>query len=289
MTGSAGRVGRAIYIKLMKQHQVVGLDLTPCSTVDIIGDIRDKALIEQTLKGVDVVVHVAALHAPHVSLRTDEEFNEINVQATEFLMQQGAKLGIQHFVFTSTTALFGYASTPTGVAGWVDEATQPKPKSIYHRTKLAAEQRLEQLSIAHNIPVTVLRMSRCFPEPVNLMSVYRLTRGIDARDVANAHACAIERRLAGFTKFIISGKSPFQFEDCQGLFDDAQSMLKMKSPELAKRFTDRGWQLPLSLDRVYDSSAAQRELGWQPLYGFEDVIEQYDAEFAEVLPAVELY
>ena len=281
-------MGRAIYIKLMKRYQVVGLDTCPCSTVDIIGDIRDEALVTKALDGVDVIVHVAALHAPHVGLRTEQEFNDINVKATEFLMKQGAGLGIQHFVFTSTTALFGYASTPTGVAGWVDEATEPKPKSIYHRTKLAAEQRLERLSIAHNIPVTVLRMSRCFPEPVNLMSVYRLTRGIDARDVANAQACAIERRLAGFTKFIISGKSPFQPVDCQGLFDDAQSILKMKSPELAKQFSDRGWQLPHSLDRVYDSSAAQQELGWQPHYGFEDVIEQYDAEFAEVLPAVAL-
>ncbi|MEL7478327.1 MAG: NAD-dependent epimerase/dehydratase family protein, partial [Pseudomonadota bacterium] len=60
VTGSAGRVGRAIYIKLMRTHQVVGLDKTPCSTADYVGDIRDKALIQQALEGVDVIIHTAA-------------------------------------------------------------------------------------------------------------------------------------------------------------------------------------------------------------------------------------
>jgi len=46
VTGSAGRVGRNIYIHLMRQYQVVGLDMTPCSTVDCIGDIRDPILIK---------------------------------------------------------------------------------------------------------------------------------------------------------------------------------------------------------------------------------------------------
>lgn len=50
VTGSAGRVGRAIYIKLMRTHDVVGFDKTPCSTVDYIGDIRDSALLNEALK-----------------------------------------------------------------------------------------------------------------------------------------------------------------------------------------------------------------------------------------------
>jgi len=37
ITGTAGRVGRAIYINLMKKHEVVGIDRTPCSTADFVG------------------------------------------------------------------------------------------------------------------------------------------------------------------------------------------------------------------------------------------------------------
>ena len=285
VTGSAGRVGRAIYIKLMKAHQVVGLDKTPCSTADYIGDVRDIDLITKALEGVDVIVHTAALHAPHVDLVSDQEFEDVNVKATEQLALLAVKKGIKHFVFTSTTALYGFSSTPDGVAGWVNETVTPKPKTIYHRSKIEAEQILENISNLFNLPITVLQMSRCFPEPANLMALYRLTRGIDARDVANAHACAIEKRLSGFRRYIISGKTPFNKTCCEQLYLNADDLVKNYAPKLAKDFADRAWHLPKSLDRVYDSSLAQRELGWQPKYGYESVLDMLDNEFAEVLPA----
>ena len=62
VTGSAGRVGRAIYVKLMQTHDVVGIDKTPCSTTDFIGDICDGEVISKALEGVDVIVHTAALN-----------------------------------------------------------------------------------------------------------------------------------------------------------------------------------------------------------------------------------
>lgn len=284
VTGSAGRVGRTIYIKLMQTHDVVGIDIIPCSTADVIGDIRDTALIEQALENVDVIIHTAALHAPHVGLVPDSEFQSINVEATEKLALAGVKAGVKHFVFTSTTALYGYSSTPKGVAGWVNEQVTPQPKSIYHKSKIAAEIKLEDISNLFKLPVTVLQMSRCFPEPVDLMAVFRMTRGIDARDVANAHLCAVEKRLNGFNRFIISGATPFSQTDCESLYAKADSVIRRQCPEIVVIFEQRGWQLPKSLDRVYDSSAAQEKLDWYPKYGFESVVEMLDAEIAEVLP-----
>ncbi|GGB67068.1 NAD(P)-dependent oxidoreductase [Shewanella inventionis] len=284
VTGSAGRVGRAIYIKLMRTHDVVGIDKTPCSTADYIGDIRDSALIGGALENIDVIIHTAALHAPHVGLVPDSEFQSINVDATEKLALAGVKAGIKHFIFTSTTALYGYASTPKGIAGWVNEQVTPQPKSIYHKSKIAAETKLEEISKLFQLPVTVLQMSRCFPEPADLMAVFRLTRGIDARDVANAHLCAAEKRLSGFNRFIISGRTPFHLSDCQALYTEAGSVIKRKCPEIALAFRQRNWQLPQSLDRVYDSSSAHDKLGWSPIHGFESVLEMLDTETAEVLP-----
>ncbi|WP_299020124.1 NAD(P)-dependent oxidoreductase [uncultured Photobacterium sp.] len=286
ITGTAGRVGRAIYIKLMKKHQVVGIDRTPCSTADYVGDIRDTELLEKALEGVEVIIHTAALHAPHVGLVSDDEFEQINVKATEQLALQGLKKGVKHFVLTSTTALYGYASTPEGIAGWVDETTSPQPKTIYHRSKIKAENTLESISNLFNLPVTVLQMSRCFPEPADLMAVYRLTRGVDARDVAVAHACAVEKRPSGFRRYIISGRTPFNKNCCELLFQNAEKAIQEFAPELAEEFTKRGWRLPQMLDRVYDSSLAQNELGWQPKYGYDSVLRYLDNEIAEVLPVM---
>jgi len=284
VTGSAGRVGRAIYIKLMRTHDVVGFDKTPCSTADYIGDIRDSVLLDEALENIDVIIHTAALHAPHVGLVPDSEFKSINLDATEKLALAGVKAGVKHFIFTSTTALYGYASTPKGVTGWMNEQIIPQPKSIYHKSKIAAENKLKEISNLFNLPVTVLQMSRCFPEPADLMAVFRLTRGIDARDVANAHLCAVEKRLSGFNRFIISGTTPFKPLDCEALYNDASSVLAQRCPEIAFVFRQRGWQLPETLDRVYDSALAQSKLGWLPKHGFESVLEMLDTETAEVLP-----
>lgn len=286
VTGTAGRIGRSIYIKLMQKHSVVGIDRLPCSTADFVGDIRDGELLDSALQGVGVIVHTAALHAPHVDLLPEGEFQSINVDATVNLFNEGAKRGINHFVFTSTTALYGWASTPEGVAGWVDEMVIPEPKTIYHRSKIEAEQCLQRLSEAAGIPVTVLQMSRCFTEPADLMAVYRLTRGVDARDVAAAHALAIEKQLPGFTRFIISGSTPFNKQCCPGLYQNPASTIRKFAPELARAFEERRWTLPRSIDRVYDSSAAQRDLDWFPKYGFESVLQMLDDEVPEVLPVV---
>lgn len=284
VTGSAGRVGRAIYIKLMRTHEVVGLDKTPCSTVEFVGDIRDGDLISNALKNIDVVIHTAALHAPHVGRVSDAEFKSVNVEATEKLALAAIKAGVKHFIFTSTTALYGYASTPQGTAAWVNEEVSPQPKTIYHQSKIAAENTLEDISTRFALPVTVLQMSRCFPEPADVMAVFRLTRGIDARDVANAHLCAVEKRLGGFNRFIISGATPFSPADCDALYKGAASVTTQKCPQIALAFAERGWTLPDSLDRVYDSSLAQRKLGWRPQHGFDSVLAMLDSESAEVLP-----
>lgn len=286
VTGSAGRVGRAIYIKLMQKHNVIGIDRIPCSTVDYIGDIRNQTLLRKSLKGVNAIVHTAALHAPHVGLISDDEFVDINVNATKKIAQIGIESNVQHFVFTSTTALYGYASTPHNTAGWIDENVKPEPKTIYHRTKIEAENYLRTISYSSNLPVTVLQMSRCFPEPADLMAVYRLTRGVDARDVARAHACAIEKALPGFKRFIISGKTPFTPKNCKQLFSNASMALNTCAPELVDAFALRGWQLPKTLDRVYDSSLAQEELDWEPKYDFTYVLRMLDSEVSEVLPVL---
>lgn len=284
VTGSAGRVGRNIYIHLMRQYQVVGLDMTPCSTVDYIGDIRDPILIKSALKDVDVIVHAAALHAPHVGLRPDDDFIDINVRATEQLINMGIEQGISRFVYTSTTALYGYASTPQDKAGWVTEQVIPQPRTIYHQSKLQAERLLQRISEKNALPVTVLQMSRCFPEPADSMTIFRLNRGIDARDVASAHACAINSNTDGFRRYIISAKTPFCASDCGLLYSDADKVISKYLPELVAEFNLRGWVIPKKLDRVYDLSLAQKELGWEPRYDYKGVLALLDNNIAEVIP-----
>ena len=269
VTGSSGRIGSAICERLRRDHEVLGLDRSPSASTQIVGDIGDETLLRRTLQGLDAVVHTAALHAPHVGVIDDPEFERVNVHATRLLAGIAAQSGITRFVFTSTTALYGAASTAHRSATWVDEQLEPHPLTIYHRTKLAAEAVLESHGA---LAVTALRMSRCFPEPAPIMAAYRLHRGVDARDVAEAHALALASASPGFRRYVISGATPFEREDVHELMRDAPSALRRRAPALVDAFERRGWPLPRSIDRVYSPALAMRELGWQPRYGFDEVL-----------------
>ncbi len=282
LTGSSGRIGRAIYGALAEDHDVLGIDRSVFSTTQVIGDCADTESIKPLLDGADAVIHTAGPHAPHVGVVPDAEFERINVEGTQSLFECARAAGVQRFVYTSTTALHGHATQP-GSCVWIDEDTQPQPKSIYHRTNLAAETLLESAA-DETLAVRVLRMSRCFPEPAPDMATYRLHRGVDARDVATGHVLALTSQGDPFERYILSGATPFSKDDCEALAGDAPSVIRARVPELAAEFDRRGWSLPQSLDRVYDPARAITELGWKPAHGWEEVFAQLDRASIEVLP-----
>jgi UDP-glucose 4-epimerase len=264
-----------------------GLDRNMGPAVQWLADVGDEAMLVRACQGVDAVVHTAALHAPHVGHVPDGEFQRINVDATRRLLEIATQAGVRRIVFTSTTALYGDASIAPGRAVWVDETLKPAPRTIYHRTKLEAEGLLREAAGQGGPSVRILRMSRCFPEPVNAMAVLRLHRGIDARDVADAHARAVLHAGAGHATFVISGRTPFVPADLQALADDAPGVIARRCPALAETFAARGWSLPTTIDRVYCADAAMAGLGWAPDFAWDDVLSQYDAGSGEVLPPAE--
>lgn len=284
VTGSSGRLGRALCAHLAGEHEVVGVDRLPSPATRFVGDLGDVGLVRRALQGVEAVLHLAALHAPHVGQRSDDEFQRVNVEGTLALADAAAASGVGRFVFASTTALYGAGATGSLAAEWVDEATPPHPRTVYHRSKLAAETALAERAERHGLSLTVLRVARCFPEPAPQMAMYRLHRGVDARDVAQAHETALAWQAPGQARlFVISGATPFVRADAPGLATDAAAVLRRRVPGLVTAFAQRGWVLPPTIDRVYDSSAAQAALGWRPRFGFASVLAQAGAGDPAVL------
>jgi len=283
LTGSSGRVGRAIYARLSDEHRVIGLDERPAETTHIVASVTDTARLRSALAGVDAVVHTAALHAPHVGVAGRAQFESVNVRATASLVDLCLAAGVGKLVFTSTTALYGDASRQRGQAAWIDERTEPQPRTIYHRTKLRAEEIVREASASGKLSSTVLRMSRCFPEAANLMAAYRLHRGIDARDVAEAHRLALEDSPERFRLFVVSHPTPFTPADLEALWRDAPCVIRRRASGLALAMQSRGWQLPQSIDRVYCSYRAQTDLDWRARYDYAEVLRELDQGLPSVL------
>jgi nucleoside-diphosphate-sugar epimerase len=165
-----------------------------------------------------------------------------------------------------------------GGCRWIDEDTEPLPRTIYHRSKLQAE--------ALAAAATGLQRARAAHGPLlpgaERMAMFRLHRGIDARDVASAHA-ALLLDEAAFARYIACAATPFRREDCLELATQPRNVLARRAPQLLAEFERRGWPLPLSIDRVYDSARIRRS--WvAAAFRAGRVLQQYAAGSIEVLP-----
>jgi nucleoside-diphosphate-sugar epimerase len=273
MTGSSGpKTGATVAGCLAQSHELCGIDLAPGLHTQHVLDITTIRDWRPYLAGVDAVVHFAALHAPHRETYSRDAFYALNVHTTERLLDAAREAGVRRFLLASSTSVYGRAmrtAKDTGRAAWVTEALGPEPEDIYDETKLAAEA-LCRTAHSESLQTAALRFSRCFPEPLPLMAVYRLHRGVDARDVGQAFELALRVRLESFGVFNVSGATPFQEGDCGMLWCDAPQVLKARVPELVAEFERRGWALPASIDRVYVPAKAIDVLGFIPQFGWRD-------------------
>ncbi|MER5494396.1 NAD(P)-dependent oxidoreductase [Streptomyces sp. NPDC002490] len=266
VTGAAGLVGSAIVRRLGAAGcPVVGVDRLPSPDTSVVADLRDPASWRHVLSGARAVVHTAALHAPHVGVRPDDEFRAINVGATRDLLDASSAAGVRRFVHTSSTSVYGYALESADEAAWVTEDVVCRPRDIYDETKLAAEDLV--LSAAGAMSTVCLRIARCFPEPPAVLARHRLYRGVDAADVTEAHLLAVlgPREAAGVLN--IAGPYPWRMEDCGGLRHDPAALITRRTPEVAAGFGRHGWELPTTIDRVYVSARARAVLGYRPRRG----------------------
>ncbi len=204
-------------------------------------DVCDTARLAPLLAGMDAIVHTASLHVPDLAASSAGEFRAVNVDATRRLLAAAGEAGIARFVYTSTTSLYGDAMLPTaGEAAWVSEELAPRPRDVYDETKLAAEEACREAA-RHGLACTSLRMSRCFPEEPRLVALYRLYRGVDAEDVAQAHELALATGRTGYEVYNVSAPSPFARADCRRLFEDAASVVLERYPWAEAEFQRRGW------------------------------------------------
>jgi len=270
ITGSAGRIGQAISKRLRDRFEVLGLDQKPGPATTRLGNLLDRRALDDVLPGVDTVFHVAALHAPHRKTASDLRFRQVNVEGTEGLIAACLDHGIRRLVYTSTTSLYGKAMVAPDRAVWVNEALEPQPRDIYDETKIAAE-RLCEAAFEEGLETLALRVSRCFPENLRQMAVYRLYRGVDARDVAQAQELALDAALDGYEVFNVSARPPFSPDEMEALFNQPDEVLVRHYPWLRGAFRRRGWALPHRIDRVYAIDKVALRLGYVPEYNFESL------------------
>ena len=114
----------------------------------VVGDVRDRAVVEAACEGVDVVLHNVA----QVPLARDRElFWSVNVLGTANVLVAARDRGVAKVVHTSTSAVYGIPESNP-----VDEASPAKPLEAYGRAKLEAEALCRDAATS-GLDVTVVR------------------------------------------------------------------------------------------------------------------------------------
>ena len=293
VTGSAGHLGEALVRSLREQgHEAVGLDILASPFTTRLGSIADRTAVRGAMAGARWVFHAATLHKPHLGTHQRQAFVDTNITGTLNLLEEAVASGVEAFVYTSTTSVFGDALIPPAVspAAWVTEDVQPIPKNIYGVTKGAAEDLCQLFHRNQALPCIILRTSRFFPEADDdpaVRAAYAddnikvnefLFRRVDIEDVVSAHLLAAKRAPAlGLRRYIISATTPFLPEDLAELRRNAPAVLSRRVPGYEAEYARRGWQMLPALDRVYVNERARRELGWQPQHDFRSLIDRLKA------------
>jgi NAD dependent epimerase/dehydratase len=118
----------------------------------ISGDVRDGAQMQQLVKGVDIVFHLAALIAIPYSYRAAASYVQTNVEGTLNVVQAARDQGNVRVLHTSTSEVYGTArKVPIG------EDHPLQPQSPYSASKIAADAMAMSFHLAHGLPLTIVR------------------------------------------------------------------------------------------------------------------------------------
>ncbi len=119
VTGGAGFIGSHIAVRLVKEgHRVKVLDNLVAGKKEnlsevwddiefIEGDIRDLDLLMKVMKGVDFVLHQAALRSVPKSVENPLEYDEVNVHGTLNVFVSARDNGVKRVVYASSSSVYG--------------------------------------------------------------------------------------------------------------------------------------------------------------------------------------
>jgi len=151
VTGGAGYIGSILISQLLNQgYNVRILDsliygksgienqLSKNNVELIEGDIRNNEIAQNAVKGIDCVIHLAAIVGDPLCKKIPKAAKEINEIATQNFVKICKKAKVSRFIYASTCSNYGASKTI------VDENSPLQWLSLYSETKVKSEENVLQ-------------------------------------------------------------------------------------------------------------------------------------------------
>jgi UDP-glucose 4-epimerase len=301
VVGGAGYIGSHMVKQLsLAGTEVITLDNLSRGYKDAVkygqfieGDLGDSSALDKLFSkhNIDAVMHFAAFIEVGESVIKPAKYYQNNVTNTQVLLDAMIRHDVEHFIFSSTAAIFGEPEyTP------IDEAHKKDPINPYGRSKLMVEHILEDYDTAYGLKSTCLRYfnaagadpdgelgERHNPETHLVPLILQAASGrredikifgqdyptedgtcvrdyVHINDLCDAHSLALEHMKQ-------TGKSA-RYNLGNGKGFSVQQVIDAAKQVSGKDFTvthaDRRAGDPAVL--VADSKLARQELGWSPKF-----------------------
>ena len=311
VTGGAGYIGSHMVHELTDAGEsVVVLDnlstgfrfLIPSRIPLVVGNTGDQELVADLLRQhrVESIIHFAASIVVPESVADPLGYYRNNTINTALLLQAAVAAGVQHFIFSSTAAVYG---NPAAVP--VEETAATNPISPYGMTKLMSEVVLHDTARAHGLSFVVLRYfnvagadpkmrtGQSTPQATHLIKVaaetilgkrdkmsvfgtdYPTPDGtcirdyIHVSDLARAHSASLAHlRRGGANATFNCG-----YGHGYSVLEVLEAARRVSGSNFPVEYAGRRAGDPVSL--VADVSRIQGTLDWRPLYDNLDTIVQH--------------
>ncbi|MBI1912750.1 MAG: SDR family NAD(P)-dependent oxidoreductase [Deltaproteobacteria bacterium] len=289
ITGGAGFIGSHLADALIKEgcsvraldnlsEQVHGPDASRPDYLNpevelVLGDVRDRDIVEKALDGIDAVYHFASAVGVGQSMYEIEKYVDINSRGTAVLLEALSKRNIERLVVASSMSIYGeglYYSTDGKVhskasrsleqlrcAQWealdengeplnpipTPETKTPSLSSVYALTKYDQERACLMIGRAYGIPTVALRFFNVFGTRQAFSNPYT---GV----------------LAIFGARLLNDKAPMIYEDGNqkrdfvSVYDVANAcLLALTVPEAVDKVFNIGSGMPYSIMEVAEKMA----------------------------------
>ncbi|MCX5680030.1 MAG: dTDP-glucose 4,6-dehydratase [Candidatus Omnitrophica bacterium] len=296
ITGGAGFIGSNFIRHILAKYPnycVTNLDkLTYCGNLEnlkdvtknknykfVKGDIADPKVVNQFVKGADLILNFAAETHVDRSIKDPVEFLRTNVFGTHTLLEAAKAYSTKLFIQISTDEVYGSISK-----GAFTEASPIAPNSPYSAAKAGGDLLARSYFITHGLPVIITRSSNNFgpyqyPEKVIPLFVTNLLEGKKVplyADGSNVRDWLfVIDNCEAIDVIMHKGKAGEVYNIGGG-----NEITNMELTKILIKLLDRGEEYiefvkdRLGHDKRYSLDISKiKTLGWKPRHDFKDALE----------------